>query len=78
MSSSQEEENATTVWNDQMTIYIRVWYHQVILYECFATLEKAQKSLRNAIFHKTTTRAKSTNSEGHSLFILIDKHTSAT
>lgn len=49
-SSAEKEENAKPLWNDQMTLYIRVWYHDVILYECFARLENAEKSPRKATF----------------------------
>lgn len=57
-SSSQDEENATTVQNDQLTLSIRVWYHDVIICECFISLENAQKSPR------TTTRVTSAKAKG--------------
>lgn len=70
-SSSQEEENATTVQNDQMTPYIRVWYHDVIIRECFVSLEHSRISPKKAYFQNYDS-GYINSTQGHSLFILTD------
>lgn len=65
------------VYKDQMTLYFRVsWYHDVILYECFASLENAKKPIRMAIVHKL--RFGLHQKQLRALAIHSNGHTSAT
>lgn len=52
MSSTQEEKNSTTVRNDQMTLYISVWYHYVILLNVLQPMRKLRNPPERPFFIK--------------------------